>query len=117
MITKTLTFGRDEDHAHEHEEDEPWHIKTVVTVEQAEHVLNICERFESHLFLRRGEISLAPSSIVIENRELGCWTEFSGPADEMLALASGRSERLPPVPARSLYLEHLRFESASRDRS
>jgi len=104
MIKHTLIFGRDEEHHPEqHGTEEDWEIDTQRTIEEARELLDSCRRFEHFVFLK-------PECIVIENRELGCYTEFHGSPEEIAALGEGLTERLPPERVTSYWLDHLRHE-------
>lgn len=91
MITKTLTFGTGRDGPLKPQ---------LLSVEQAQVVLDGVLRFEAYIFLKPGEIT-------IENYSERCYTDFRGPKDEIAILAAGLKEKLPPAHAHSCWLEHL----------
>lgn len=100
MITKTLTFGKGRDGPLEPQ---------LLTVEQAQAMLDGVLRFEAYIFLKPGEIT-------IENYTERCYTDFRGPEDEIAILAAGLTEKLPPQHAHSCWLEHLVEEQQREQR-
>lgn len=91
MITKTLTFGKGRNGSLEPQ---------LLSVEQAQIVLDGVLRFEAYIFLK-------PDEITIENYTERCYTDFFGSKEEIAILAVGLKEKLPAAHAHSCWLDHL----------